>query len=187
MPGPRNIGEIPMQHEIIVVGPDGQQRKVNSPLDPQLRRALVDMREQLLQLRKRLTVPDPITNLKATAQAFSNLIQWTRSADGDYYEVLHALTPALNDPHLQTTDVGNSALWLDHVGQSGIKKFYWVRTRKRTGASSLEVGPVNATTLISATGVTPPVPPPPSNILVLDKSTGRVIPYTLASPRSIRL
>jgi len=173
----RGIGEIPLQHVV-----DGK----NVPLDPQLRRVLVDLREEVLHLRQRQAVPDAPTNVKATAQAFSNLIQWTRSSDADYYEVLHALTPSLLDPHLQTTDVGNSAMWLDHVGQSAIKKFYWVRARKRTGASSLEVGPVNATTLISATGVTPPTPPPPSNILVLDKNTGRVIPYTLTSPRSLR-
>jgi hypothetical protein len=184
---PRGIGEIPLQHTVRVIDSDGKEKNIQSPLDPQLRRVLVDMREQLLQIRQRQTVPDAPTNLKATGQAFSNLIQWTRSSDADYYEVLHALTPALTDPHLQTTDVGNSALWIDHVGQTAIKKFYWVRARKRTGASSLEIGPVNATTVASATGVNPPTPPPPSNILVTDRSTGRVIPYTLTSPRSFRL
>ncbi len=156
------------------------------PLDPQLRRVLVDLREQVIQLRQRQAIPDAPTNVKATAQAFANLVQWTRSSDADYYEVLHATTPALTDPHLQTTDVGNSALWQDKIGNSGIKKFYWVRARKRTGATSLEVGPVTATTLTSATGVTPPAPPPASNILVTDQNTGRVIAYTLTSPRSFR-
>ena len=187
MTAPRNIGEIPMQHDIIIVGEDGKRRTINSPLDPQLRRALVDIREQVLQMRKRLAVPDSITNLKATAQAFSNLIQWTRSGDGDYYEVLAAPSASLLDPHLRTIDVGNSAQYLDHVGQANIKAFYWVRARKRTGQSSLETGPVFATTLGSAAGITPPPPPPPANILVLDKNTGRVIPYTLANPRSFRL
>lgn len=153
------------------------------PLDPQLRRVLSDMREQVLQLRQRLTVPSGPSNLKATAQALSNLIQWTRSSDADYYEVLHATTPSLLDPNLQTTDVGNSAMWLDHVGQSAITKFYWIRGRKRTGSTSLEIGPVSATTLVSTAGVTPPVPPPPSDIIVIDKTTGRQIPYTLSGPR----
>jgi hypothetical protein len=172
---PRGIGEIPMQHIV-----DGK----SVPLDPQIRRVLVDMREQITQLRQRQAIPDPPTNVKATAQAFANLVQWTRSSDADYYEVLHALTPSLKDTHLQTTDVGNSALWQDKVGNSGVQKFYWVRARKRTGASSLEVGPANATTLTSATGVTPPAPPPASNVLTTDQSTGRVIPGGPNSPRS---
>lgn len=148
------------------------------------RRFLVDLREQVVQLRLRQAVPDTPTNLKATGQAFQNLVQWTRSGDADYYEVLHATTPSLLDVNLQTTDVGNSAMWQDRVGDTGVQKFYWVRARKRTGASSLEVGPVDATTVASATGVTPPTPPPPSNILVIDKTTGRVIPYALSNPRS---
>ena len=166
----RNIGEIP------------------ATLDggPQHRRVMVDMREQILQLRQRLAVPDAPTNLKIVAQAFSNLVQFTRSADADYYEVLHAPTSSLLDPALQTADIGNTSTWIDHVGNVGIKVFYWVRARKRTGASSLEVGPVSATTLAAAAGVTPPSPPPPANIIVMDQTTGRRIPYSLSRTRSDR-
>jgi len=181
----RGTGEVPHERTIKLII-KGETHIVNVPLDPQERRLFVDLREELLHLRQRQAIPDAPTNLKATGQAFQNLIQWTRSSDADYYEVLHAPTPSLLDPLLQTTDVGNSALWVDRIGNTGIKKFYWVRARKRTGATSLEVGPVNATTVASATGVTPPTPPPASNILVLDKATGRVIPYTLTNPRSFR-
>lgn len=187
MPGPRNISEIPMQHDIVVVGQDGQKRTHNTPLDPQLRRVLSDMREEILQLRKRLTIPDPPTNFQITAKAFSNLVQWTRSGDADYYEVLAAPSASLLDANLRTIHVGNSAQYVDDLGQVGIKVFYWVRARKNTGASSLEIGPVPATTLGSAAGITSPPPPPPSNILVKDANTGRIIPYTLTNPRSFRL
>lgn len=179
----RGVPEVPMPKVRTIVDKNGTVHQV-SELTPQHQQFLSDVREQLIQLRQRQAIPDAPTNIKATGQAFSNLVQWTRSSDADYYEVLHSLTPALTDPKLQTTDVGNSAMWLDHVGNNGIQKFYWVRARKRTGASSLEVGPANATTLVSATGVTPPPPPPPSNILVTDQATGRTIPYMLTSPRS---
>lgn len=181
---PRGVPEVPQQQVFTITDKNGIDRQV-SILTPQHQQWMSDVREQLLQIRQRQAVPDAPTNLRATAQALSNLLQWTRSSDADYYEVLAGLTPALNQSGLQTIDVGNSAQYLDHVGQSAIQKFYWVRARKRTGASSLEVGPVNATTLISTVGVTPPVPPPPSNILVHDQSTGRVIAYTLSSPRSL--
>lgn len=183
---PRGIGEVPQQSIRTIVGKDGTIHKV-SEFTPQHQALLVDMREQILQMRQRLTVPDIPSNPKATGQAFSNVIQWTRSSDADYYEVEHSLTPSLSDPNLQITAVGNSAQWVDHVGNSGIKKFYWIRARKYTGASSREAGPVNATTQASAAGVSPPTPPPPSNILVVDKTTGRVVPYTLDDARSIRL
>lgn len=182
----RGVPELPLPKVRIIVDKDGTRHEI-SEMTQQHQQFFTDIREQLIQLRQRQAIPDPPTNVKATGQPFQNLVQWTRSSDADYYEVLHSLTPALTDPHLQTNDAGNSAQWQDHIGQSGIKKFYWVRARKRTGASSLEVGPASATTLVSTPGVTPPVPPPPSNILVTDQATGRVIPYTLTSPRSFRL
>jgi len=166
---PRGIPEVPLTG-----WPSNQHRDL-----------IINLREQLLQLRQRQAVPDAPTNLKGTAQAFSALIQFTRSADADYYEVLHAIKPNLTDPSVTSVDIGNSASWVHQVGNVGIANFYWVRARKTTGASSLEVGPIAVTTLGSAAGVTPPAPPPPANILVLDKSTGRVIPYELAGPRNL--
>lgn len=152
----------------------------------QHRALLVALREQLLQLRQRQSIPDAPTNVKVTAGPFMNTLQFTRSADADYYEVMHSPTANLLDARVQITDIGNSALWQDHVGNSGITVFYWVRARKRSGASSLEVGPVKATTLAAAAGVTPPNPPPPANIMVKDQVTGRVIAYSLSRTRSDR-
>lgn len=183
---PRGIGELPQQSIRTIVDKDGTKHQV-SVWTPQHQGFLMDLREQILQMRQRLTIPDAPTNVKATAQAFSNLVQFTRSSDADYYEVLHSPTPSLKDPALQVSPIGNGASWVDHVGNAGVTVFYWVRARKNTGATSLEVGPAKATTLAAAAGVTPPTPPPPSNIIVTDQSTGRQIPYTLSSPRSFRL
>lgn len=188
---PRGLPEVPMPNIRVITERDAKGNVVNThrvaEFTEEHRRFLVDMREQVLQLRQRTAVPDAPTNVKATGQAFSNLVQFTRSGDADYYEILSARTPSLKDPNLQTNSIANSASWVDHVGQTGIKVFYWVRARKNTGATSLEVGPVNATTVASAAGVTPPTPPPPSNIIVTDQSTGRQVPYTLTGPRSFRL
>ena len=190
MANPRNIGEIPLNHKISVpvTGKDGTVtvKQVSSPMDSQLYQVLSDIREQTLQTRQRLANPDAPTNLKATAQSFSVLLQWTRSSDADYYEVLKSFTPSTQDPKLQIVDVGNSASWVDNLGTSGLKAFYWIRARKTTGASSLTVGPVNATSAVASAGQAQPAPPPPANIQVVDTTTGRVIPYVLADPRSIR-
>lgn len=183
MPRTRGVPEIPQQVFKTIKDKDGTVHSV-SVLTPQHQQFFQDIREQLLQLRGNQAVPDPITNLKATGQAFSNLIQFTRSGNADYYEILHSPTPSLKDPALQVTGIGNSASWVDHIGQAAITAFYWVRARKNTGATALEVGPVKAVTLVAATGVTPPPPPPPGNIIVLDQSTGRQYAYYLGSPRS---
>lgn len=188
--GPRNIGEIPLSHMVTVQVPGKTGAPVavtsKSPIDPQLYQVLSDIREQVLQTRQRLAVPDPPTNFKATAQSLSILLQWTRSGDADYYEVLKAFTPSTSDPHLQVIDVGNSASYADNIGSAAIKTYYWVRARKVTGAASLTMGPQSATTVAPTTGVPQPTPPPASSILVVDTSTGRVIPYVLADPRSYR-
>jgi hypothetical protein len=146
-------------------------------IEPQLRRHLTDIRQQLLDLRARQAPPDVPTNLNVTAQAFSNLIQFTRSADADYYEILVSNSPDIHQSFV--VDIGNSPQWVDHIGAAAVKHFYWVRARKRTGARSIENGPVIATTLGSAIGVIPPVPPPPGHIIVIDQTTGRRIAYTL--------
>jgi hypothetical protein len=180
----RGIPEVPMPSIRRITDKNGKTHEV-SEFTEQHRTFLVDIREQILQLRKRQTVPDAPSNFKATGQGFNNLIQFTRSADADYYEVLHALTPSLMDPQLQVTDIGNSAIWTDHLGQPNITKFYWIRARKRTGASSLESGPVKATTVASNVAVPVPPPPPPGNIIVIDRSTGRRLYYTLGGARSL--
>lgn len=173
----RGLREVPRPSVRTIVDAKGVTHKV-AEFTEEHRNFLVDLREQIIQLRNRQAAIGPPTNPVATAQAFSNLFQWTRTTEADYYEVLHSTTPNINDA--QIVDVGNSALWVDHVGNVGIKKFYWVRGRRHTGGASTETGVVSATTLAAATGVTPPLPPPPSDIIIVDRATGRQIPYTLA-------
>lgn len=153
-----------------------------NPLHPSsqddMRRLLVQMRQSILELRSSLAPINSPTNLRATAQAFSIKVQWTREPNADGYEVLWNSTASLQGAHI--LDVGNSAEWTDNIGQQNITRFYWVRAyRRSSGTRSAETGPKSATTLASNAGITPPVPPPPSRILIVDQNTGHVIPYSL--------
>lgn len=145
-----------------------------------MRRLLTQFRNNILALRSSLAPINPPTNLKVTAQAFGAKIQWTREPNADGYEVLWNTTASLAGAHV--LDVGNSAEWTDNVGQVGITRFYWIRAyRKASGVRSQEAGPKSATTLASGAGVAPPVPPPPSRILVIDQRTGQAVPYLIAA------
>ena len=149
-------------------------------LDQGLRRHLVDMREVVLQLREAMSPPTIPSNLKVTSQAFSNLVQWTRSINADFFEVLWASTPNLQQANI--VNVGNSAQWVDQIGNNGITRFYWVRAVKTTGPRSLEVGPQSGTTLASNSGVTPPAPPPPSQQVVKQPQFNRPVPRGYNTP-----
>lgn len=143
--------------------------------DPQLRTLLVNMREQLVNLRaSQSPLPVP-TNPKVTPIAFANLIEWTRVTNADYYEVLWNATPELKTATVQA--VGDSQRWVDNVGQVGVKRYYWVRARRYTGSRSAETQSLSGITLASAAGVNPLPPPPPGHIQVLDAGTGRKIYY----------
>lgn len=145
------------------------------PKDPGLRRLFVEMRETIVQLRALqapLSVP---TNFKVTPIAFGAYLQWTRVVGADYYEVLWNVTADATRANVQ--GVGDSAQYIDSVGQVGIKRFYWLRARKFTGAISNLAGPLNSTTLASNVGINPPTPPPPGQIIVIDQKTGHQIYY----------
>lgn len=144
-------------------------------LDPQHRRFLSDLREVVLSLREAQTVPPTPTNLTVTPEAFSNLVQWTRSTGADYSEVLWNTSPTL--PGAIVVPVGNAQQWTDNVGQAGVKRWYWVRARKSNGAQSLETPPVAGTTLASGTAVPPPKTPPIGQQQRIDQRTGQRYPY----------
>lgn len=144
-------------------------------LDNDLRRLLVEMRETIIKLRSgQAPLPSP-TNFKATSLAFGGLLQWTRVTGADYYEVLWS--PTADATQANVKGVGDSAEYLDHIGQIGTKRFYWVRARKFTGGSSSLTGPLNITTLASNVGVPPPPPPPPGQIIVIDQKSGHQVYY----------
>lgn len=143
--------------------------------DPMVRRLLVEMRQTIVQLRA-AQAPLPVpSNFKVTALAFGALLQWTRVVGADYYEILWNTTADAKAANVH--GVGDSAEWVDHVGQVGTKRFYWVRSRKFTGGASTLVGPLSATTLASNAGVAPPTPPPPGQIVVVDLKTGHQVYY----------
>ena len=143
----------------------------NGSMSPRQRRIQVDMRQNTIGVRKAQSPPTTPTNLKVTPLAFNNMVQWTRSVNADFYEVLWSSTPQLSGA--TAVAVGDSAQWTDNVGQSGITRYYWVRGRKFTGVKSIEAGPQAGTTLAATTGVTPPTPPPASQTIVQDQRFNR--------------
>lgn len=141
----------------------------------QLRRALVDQRQVVLAARGTQAVPPAPTNFKVTPQAFANLLQWSRATGSDFTEVLWNTTP--NKVTANIVNVGNSAQWTDNVGQTAIKRWYWVRAAKNNGARSIESAAISATTLASGTGVNPPTPPPGGQSQRIIQRTGQRYPY----------
>jgi len=139
-------------------------------ISPELRRHLVDMRQTVLLLRAGQTPPGDPGNVRVTAQAFGNIVQWSRGQQADFHEVLWNTTPTI--VNATVVNVGNSAQWTDNVGQMGVKRYYWVRSHKNTGPRSREIGPKDGTTLASNAGVAPPPPPPPGTHQVLNQRTG---------------
>lgn len=166
---PRGIPEVPMLATRKIVDRDGKTHHVLAD-SPELRRFLQDLREQVVQLRAKQTLPGNPSNVKVTPQAFGNLVQWTRGTEADYHEVLWNTSPTIINANV--VNVADSAQWTDNVGQVGITRFYWVRARKLNGTQSLEIGPGSGTTLAAAVGVAPPTPPVPGRNQVLNQRTG---------------
>lgn len=157
----RGVGELP----------------INGTLSRFERRILGDIRQnQNAQVQAQVPPRVPV-GLKVTAQAFSNLVQFVRT-DGDYYEVLWSNTPDISKAVL--VNIGSSQHWTDNVGQSGVKRFYWVRAVRalasRQAIRSPVTASVSATTLASGTGVTPPPNPTTADQQVLDYTTGKIVP-----------
>lgn len=136
--------------------------------DAALRRHLQDMRECLLEIRSSQAPPNQPSNFKITPQAFGNLIAWTRAVNADFYEVLWNTTPQIKGAVI--VSVGNSQQWMDNIGQAAVKRWYWVRSGKNTGARSIEIGPIAGTSLAAGTGVTPPTVPVSHQVPVLDQT-----------------
>ena len=141
-----------------------------------LRSFLIEVRKSIHQLRGTSASAPPglPSNVKATPQSFSNLIQWSRGTGADYHEVLWNTVPTIINANV--VPVQNAAQWSDNVGQSGVTRYYWVRAVKQVAlhavTRTIEVGPESATTLASGTGVAPPAPPPSGVNQALNQRTG---------------
>lgn len=144
--------------------------------DPQLRQHLIDMRECVKSLMGRLAPPTTPSNPKVTAMPLGNLVQWTRGINSDFHELLISSTPNVGEA--QVIDVGDSAQFFDNVGNKNIKRFYWIRSHKFSGPRSLKVFAGSATTLDSTSLVTPPAPPPSSQMQAENIATGHIEPIT---------
>jgi hypothetical protein len=149
------------------------------PLDAPSRDWLVELRQNVVDLRGTLAVPNAPSNFKATALAFAVLLQWTRGQNSDGTQVLWNSTPTLAGANI--IDVGGSAQHVDYVGNTAITRFYWVRSYDSQAptsspSTSSAVGPLSATTLASGVGVTPPAPPPGGGTMAIEPTTGHVVP-----------
>lgn len=148
------------------------------PMEPgmsdQMRRVLVEMRKAIEQVRGQNAPPGLPSNLKVTPQSFGNKIQWSRGTNADFHEVLWNTVPTVTTA--QVIPVSNAAEWTDNVGQSNVKRYYWVRGVKQVAlhavTRTIEVGPIAGTTLASGTGVAPPTPPPSGVNQALNRRTG---------------
>ena len=150
------------------------------PAHPQFRRLLVEMRQALIDMQPSRQPLGPPTNFKVTAQAFGALLQWTRATTADYYEVLWNTVP---DPtRAQSIDAGNSSQYVDVIGQTGIVRYYWLRSVRNTGQKSNLTGPIKITTLAAGTGVNPPVPPPIAQQITTDLA-GHQVPLNPKKPQ----
>lgn len=178
----RGIREVPMPSVRTIVDKNGTSHRV-AEFTEEHRQFLQDLRETVVQLRSN-QAPLPIpTNFKVTPLAFANLLQWTRVTGADYYEVLWNTTANLTTANVQ--GVGDSASWVDHIGNGAITRFYWVRARKFTGSASSESVALSGTTLASGTGVTPPAPPPSGALIVIDQTTGHQVYYAPVGGRRL--
>lgn len=134
---------------------------------PEVRRLLQDLRRTVLDSA---TPPIGVTNLRATGKAYSILVQWTVD-DADKWYLWASDTPNISEAVL--IDVGNSNQWVDDVGQTGKKRYYWMVSQK--GANLLNtVGPVNATSVDFNVPVPTPDPPPAQDDGGTDYTTDRL-------------
>lgn len=154
------------------------QKLPEVPLDKsvsaQTRNFLVEVRKAVEGLRGTTATPGLPSNLRVTAQSFGNLIQWSRGTGADYHEVLWNTLPTVINSTV--VPVQNGAQWSDNVGQSNVKRYYWVRAVKQVAlhavTRTIEVGPIAGTTLASGTGATPKTPPPSGVNQALNRRTG---------------
>jgi hypothetical protein len=144
--------------------------EVPSHLDVQTRRFLSELRSSVAEMQGSLTPPRPPSNLRATGQAGSILIQFTRS-DGETYAIYWNTLPRLDGA--TKVDVGNSVSWSHNVGQGGVTRYYWVTARRGT-LESAEIGPVSAVTAALGATVAPPPPPPASDQPIYSDERGYV-------------
>jgi len=134
-------------------------REVPTHLDATTQAFLSDLRENIVALRQQQAPPTTPSNLVVTPVAFGNLVQWTRPLNSDFSEVLWNTTANLQTA--QIVPISDAAQWVDHIGQVGVTRFYWVRAARNNGTRSLIFGPKSGTSLASNVGVNPPPPPPP--------------------------
>ncbi len=133
------------------------------------------VRNVLVQVVAALVPPGMVTNFRVTALAGANQVDFTRS-DGDSYVLYWNTTASINGA--VRIDLGNANKYVDSVGDGSITRFYSVKPKKGTVSGPLSSW-LSQTTLALGTAVTPPEPPPATDIPFTDSETDAVeVPYT---------
>ena len=128
------------------------------------------VRNSLLSLQADLIDAATVSNMRATALAGAVQVDFTRS-DGDSYTLYKNSVPSINGA--TRIDLGTANVYVDNIGDSGIKRFYVVVAKKGSRDGGISSW-VSATTLALGTTVTPPTPPPGTITPFTDDETDSV-------------
>ena len=164
---PKGIGEVPMElGKCTHCG-------ASVAMSDGMRSFLTQVKQGADNLQRAKGPLNTPTNVQVTPQAFSNMIQFTRPPQSDFFEILWNTTPNLSGAQIAGTSTSNQ--YVDYVGQAGVKRFYWVRARNYQGGKSIESTPIAATTLAAGTSVPFPHPPPAGQVQAVYVTKGRLI------------
>lgn len=144
-------------------------REVPAHLDSQTRAFLTDLRQSVIRLVSAQAPPRAPISIGASQQPAAIQIQWT-GTDADGYKVYWNDSAQLDKT--RSYDAGSGQSYVDHIGQSGIQRWYWVQGYKNNGVVSPIMGPFTAMSGAVGTGVPPPIFPIPGDQLVEDLTTG---------------
>jgi hypothetical protein len=148
-------------------------REVPLIRDPALYDFLLQLRNIVVnQVQYSVVEPRPVVNFSVTPGPGSNFVQFTRS-DGDAYAVYENGEASLNGATRH--DVGLANVWMHDIGEGGVLRYYWVKT-KLGQLESIAVGPIGATTLALTDEITIPPEVAPSENLTRSQETDSVIP-----------
>ena len=148
-------------------------------LDPQHQRFLQELRDAVEKLPQSSGIPpSSISNLRVTPIPGGNQVTFTRAGDATGYLLRISDTPNWNPVHDFQIDMGDTNLFNDLLGQSGVKRYYQVISKKGDLLSP-PIGPLTAISLAPSSVTTLPIPPVSSPDIVHSTDTGR---NTFVSP-----
>jgi hypothetical protein len=145
--------------------------EIPSNIDPQLRRVLQSIRNNLVKVQQGVLPPGDPANLQVTPIAGGNVVQFTRANDADntvlYMGNLSDISAATPVP------LGLSVKYTDNVGKGAVTRFYWIRSMRGLLIAQNIIGPVKGISLALGVNATLPVTPIASDLQLKDTSANR--------------